>query len=163
MVNLQAFEHKLKVLLSSRRIQGNLSNLAGNIEKERESYAQKMLGLLAGELTTKAIRVEDADEDQPDEELPINHIRMELFFHLSVSELDEFRDRLKDLIQDRNKLIHHFAITFDLMDLEQLDAAEQFVDELRAKLLPLNEQVHDWLCLLPKIGEALRQADLDLP
>jgi hypothetical protein len=162
MVNLQAFEHKLKVLLSSRRIQGDLATLTGNLEKRRASYAQKMLGLLADELTTKAIRVEGTKDDQPDEELPINQMRIELFLHLSSTELEEFRDRLKDLIQDRNKLIHHFAITFDLMAPEQLDAAEQFVDDLRAKFLPLNEQVYAWLSLLPKVSDVLRRADMGL-
>ena len=161
MLNLQLFERKLKSLLAARELQGREEDLPAISQERHASYAKTMLGLLAGELTKKAIRPDDDDEDEC--EIPPDHYRISLTFNLAPAEIEEFKQQLKSLVDDRNNLIHKFTEMFSLRDPDQLDAAEQFIDALRAKFIPLNEIVDQWVSMLPAAFKAIDEALQNAP
>ncbi|WEJ71418.1 hypothetical protein [Pseudomonas sp. PSE14] len=156
MLNFQNFERKLKAILATRDLQGPIGELDTISRTQHSSYAKTMLGLLAGELTRKAIRPTDGVEDEL--ELPADHIRMTITLHLEPAELDAFKRQLKTLVDDRNLLIHKFSEKFSLQEPDQWDAAEQFLDDLRARFIPLNNRVDQWISLLPNTLKALHNA-----
>ncbi len=156
MLNLQLFERKLKAVLAVRELQGPVDELPSISQARHASYSKTMLGLLAGELTKKAIRPENDHDDE--REVPADHFRMSLTINLSPTELDEFKHQLKELVDGRNNLIHKFSEMFSLRNPDQLDAAEQFLDDLRARFIPLNEKVDQWISLFPAAFKALDEA-----
>lgn len=156
MLNLQNFERKLKAILTARELQGPMDELPAISQARHASYAKTMLGLLAGELTKKAIRSSGDHEEEC--EVPADHFRMSLTFYLSPAELDEFTEQLRAVVDDRNKLTHKFTEMFNLQDPEQWETAEKFLDSLRAKFIPLNSKVDHWISMFPAIFKALDKA-----
>ena len=52
---------------------------------------------------------------------------------------------LAKIVQERNELIHHFLLNFNLITIESLKEAEHYLDAQREALLPEHENVKQYL------------------
>lgn len=108
LLKLQLFELTLKATLPSLKMSGFSDELADNLERDRQKLGGKTLGHLVGELS---LRTTLSDEQEIDDAL-IDRPYMSFRFGLEDGEW--LNEKLRQLVDLRNELAHHFLSRFAL-------------------------------------------------
>lgn len=130
MLQLQQYERLLKAMVAHSELSGPPEQLQA-IRDEKVAFAhKKTLGTLVGMLTENYLKLPDlADESEQAE--PIDQIWISFRCQLELPEerYAETKAALKELVDLRNELVHHFLQRFDLWGVDGCVAAEAYLDE----------------------------------
>lgn len=137
-LQLQQFELTLKSILPSLKMSGFSDELTDNIARDRQALVCKTLGHLVGEL---GLRTTLSDEQEIDDAL-IDRPYISVRFGLEDGEW--MNDKLKQLVEMRNELVHHFLSHFALESetschdaISYLSAASNTIKDNREALASL--------------------------
>jgi hypothetical protein len=160
---LQQIELLLKALLSGSGFAGYASEIRAKAAQRAEEISRKTLGQLAQQYHDELLGQGDAPPSAPeDPREPWFSMRIQFKFDQAVVERD--RAVLLALVAERNELAHTFLSRWDLSSTADLEAANNVLDEQRARALPVLEHVKALLEQLQVhrqgIGESLLRGDL---
>lgn len=145
MLQLQQYERLLKAMVAHSELSGPPEQLQ-TFRDEKIAFAhKKTLGTLVGILTENYLKLPDlADESEQTE--PIDQIWISFRCQLELPEerYAETTAALKELVNLRNELVHHFLQRFDLWGLDGCIAAETYLDESYETIDGHYLTLHDW-------------------
>ncbi|MCD6617537.1 OST-HTH/LOTUS domain-containing protein [Aeromonas veronii] len=108
LLQLQQFELMLKAALPTMKVSGFSDELVGNIERYSQFLVGKTLGHLVGQWSQ---RITLGDEQEIDDAL---HNRAYISISVGLEDGEWMREKLKQLVELRNELVHHFLSRFPL-------------------------------------------------
>ncbi|MFM5767422.1 hypothetical protein [Aeromonas caviae] len=109
LLQLQQFELTLKATLPTLKVCGFFDELAGNIERDRQLLGGKTLGHLVGQWSQRTT-LEDEQEIDDDALNGRGYFR----FSFGLEGGEWMNEKLKQLVELRNELVHHFLSRFAL-------------------------------------------------
>lgn len=130
LLRLQQYEILLKALVAHSEISGPAEALQDIRDAQVSSTQKKTLGTLVGMLTERSLALPGTPETEEDSAQDINSIWCSFRFRL---ELDEQRYQttigaLKELVDLRNELVHHFLQRFNIWELQACADANAYLD-----------------------------------
>lgn len=158
-IRLQLLESQLKRYLPMLQLEGSLETLTRAMEDRPYKFAGMTLGQLMGGFTSNYLRPAppegEASCDEP--ALPFGAegtFRIAFTRYVSPQDHDRITGQLRELVQLRNTLVHHFWDSFDLIGIPGCVAAAQYLDDAYQKISIYGKAVAD---LLKGMAEARRQ------
>ncbi|WP_342246953.1 OST-HTH/LOTUS domain-containing protein [Pseudomonas sp. OTU5201] len=130
MLQLQQYERLLKAMVAHSELSGPPERLL-EIRDEKVACAhKKTLGTLVGMLTESYLKLPEPTEE-PAQDEPADREWVSFRFQMELPEdrYAETKAALKELVDLRNELVHHFLQRFDLWDADGCVAAETYLDE----------------------------------
>ena len=130
MLQLQQYERLLKAMVAHSELSGPPKRLR-EIRDEKVACAhKKTLGTLVGMLTESYLKLPDLSDD-PEQAEPIDPVWVSFRCQMELSEerYAETKAALRELVDLRNELVHHFLQRFDLWSVDGCIAAEAYLDE----------------------------------
>lgn len=145
MLQLQQYEQLMKALIVHSEEVGTIDTA----HEERENRAQKVRLATLGNLVTTAsnsfIRTTSFEEESGPMEPPdAPHIRMRLGIQYSPEDGSLILAELKQLVELRNKLIHHFMDQFDVFSIDGCRSASEYLDECYATIKAAHARLNGW-------------------
>lgn len=130
MLQLQQYERLLKAMVAHSELSGPPEQLQAIRDEKVACAHKKTLGTLVGMLTESYLKLPDL-ADEPDQAEPIDQIWVSFRCQMELPEqrYAETKAALKELVDLRNELVHHFLQRFDLWGLDGCIAAEAYLDE----------------------------------
>jgi hypothetical protein len=115
---LQQYERLLKAVLSQHQL---IASATADLETVREeriaAIARSTLGQLAGMMFEDLVLQEGEEKDllsQRDQHSEVVRVGMWCGLHMAPQRWEEARDAVKQLVDLRNELVHHFIERFDV-------------------------------------------------
>jgi hypothetical protein len=108
------------------------------------------MGQVVGALTENYLRIASISSKSDEEFDPPASVTLPLIrttIHIEVSE-DDFKrteQRLADLVDLRNELVHHFLEKFDLSSEDGCQAADTYLDESLKQIETNHEELRCWM------------------
>jgi type I site-specific restriction-modification system R (restriction) subunit len=118
--------------------------------KNRELVSKKTMGQVVGDLTENYLRIGSASSKLDDDYDPPANVTLPLIrttIHIEFSE-DDFKrteQKLADLVDLRNELVHHFLERFDLLSEDGCQAADTYLDESLRQIETNHEELRGWM------------------
>ncbi|WP_262110066.1 hypothetical protein [Aeromonas sp. Marseille-Q5825] len=109
LLQLQQFELTLKATMPTLKVSGFSDELAGNIERDRQLLGGKTLGHLVSQWSQRTTL---EDEQEIDDDTLNGRAYFRFSFGLENGEW--MNEKLKQLVELRNELVHHFLSRFAL-------------------------------------------------
>lgn len=132
LLRIQQLEILMKALVAESVIEGQSGELHEQQDKRKQEVARKTLGQVAGDLTSGYLSPpalkEDQHEDHPGDP---TKIWMRTSFRIEMSREDHLRtqQKLAELIELRNDLVHHFIENHDIWTLDGCARADEYLDD----------------------------------
>ena len=131
----QMLESLYKRITALSQISSPLSEFQKAAQKQIDSVNKKSLGQVASLFLENVISGDsDAFNDPWPDSLKEPLIKFEC--KISGEDVEKWNKRMSGLIDDRNKMIHHFDQVCDLTSLESCKKAEGYLDSLHKSLIP---------------------------
>ncbi|WP_136799685.1 hypothetical protein [Desulfosediminicola ganghwensis] len=142
----QQFEVMLKLLVTHGKFSGYVCDLQGIQDKKKAKVMKQTLGQVAGQFLDNTL----GEYQESNEELPeLKEKGMHMSFSFQIQTDEDFyvktRENIAKLVKERNDLIHHFPLNYNLNTLDGLKEAEQYLDSQRESLLPEYDNVKRYL------------------
>ena len=155
-LNLQKMEGMLKRLVAFADIKGSSSELQNQLNELRDSVSKKTMGVVVGELCEKIYSEAEELEGPPDLKEPWMSFR----FRIEASEesVDALKDAFATLVEERNDLIHHKLLKFDVHSMESCVELISALDAQNDRIRPIYDYLQDQLKSLGRMGSVTRQA-----
>lgn len=138
----QQFEIMLKSLVTYGNFSGYVCDLQDNLEKQKERVMRKTLGQLTGQFLENT---HGEYQEIGEERTELKEKKMHMSFSFQVQADEEYyqktKENLERIVKERNDLIHHLPLNFNLNTLEGLREAEIYLDAQRENILPEYENV----------------------
>lgn len=130
MLQLQQYERLLKAMVAHSELSGPPERLQAIRDEKIACAHKKTLGTLVGMLTESYLKLPDL-ADEPEQAEPSDQIWVSFRCQMELSEerYAETKVALKELVDLRNELVHHFLQSFDLWSVDGCLAAESYLDE----------------------------------
>ncbi|MBH3441886.1 OST-HTH/LOTUS domain-containing protein [Pseudomonas luteola] len=130
MLQLQQYERLLKAMVAHSELSGPPERLQAIREEKVACAHKKTLGTLVGMLTESYLKLPELT-DEPEQAEPIDQVWVSFRCQIELSEkrYAETKAALKELVDLRNELVHHFLQRFDLWAVDGCVAAEAYLDE----------------------------------
>lgn len=118
--------------------------------KNRELVSRKTMGQVVGDLTENYLRVASTSSKSDEDYDPPTNVTLPLIrttVHIEFSE-DDFKrteQKLADLVELRNELVHHFLEKFDLFSEDGCQAADTYLDESLRQIETNHEELRGWM------------------
>lgn len=130
MLQLQQYERLLKAMVAHSKLSGPPERLQAIRDEKVACAHKKTLGTLVGMLTESYLKLPDL-ADEPEQVEPIDQIWVSFRCQMELPEerYAETKTALKELVNLRNELVHHFLQLFDLWSVDGCIAAESYLDE----------------------------------
>lgn len=132
-LRLQQLELVIKAILAFSKIEGHPEDLLTNLERRKESFATKTLGQLVGELTGAYFLPgvgEDTESPPSNDQDPTRaYFRMTCVTQLEEAAYEQTKIALRELVDVRNELVHHFMSRFELFSVAGCEAAVAYLDK----------------------------------
>jgi hypothetical protein len=132
LLRLQQYERQLKALVAHGELSGPADQLSTISEQKIAGAQKKTMGTLIGMLTESFLTPphtnEEASQSEPDigDQIGLRHrYRLEM----TAEQYEALKADLKELVDLRNKLVHHFIERFDLWTESGCQAADGFLEE----------------------------------
>lgn len=131
LLRLQQYELLLKALVAHSDIAGPPDQLQALRDEKIACAHKKTLGTLVGMLTEGCLTTNEADE-------PADHeantsggfwFRTRFQMELDPDQYETTRSDLKELVDLRNELVHHFLERFNFWQADECAAADAFLDD----------------------------------
>lgn len=130
MLQLQQYERLLKVMVAHSELSGPAERLQELRDEKVACVHKKTLGTLVGMLTESYLKLPDLpDESEHAERSDRIWFSFRYQMELPEERYVETKAALKELVDLRNELVHHFLQRFDLWSAEGCVAAEAYLDE----------------------------------
>jgi len=143
-MNFQKIEFMLKHLISRSQCHGTISSLASNLEKSESDIHKKSLGLLAKDLFNTVYA--DSELMEPPADVNEPWISFKFSSETDVSNQNDLKLQLENLINNRNELIHHKLHSIRTNSESNLQELIDFLDQQNEDIIPIFE----WLQSLGK-------------
>lgn len=171
-VLFQEFEVMLKFLVTYGKISGYACDLEEIKEKHKTKVMKTTLGQVAGQFIENAVgEYQKVDEDLPELKEKVAYVSFSFRIQSDEKFYLKTKENIANIIQQRNDLIHHLSLNFDLNTIESLKEAEKYLDEQREAILPEHDRVKQYLKVLDECrkelvkyinsGELMRKWKLD--
>lgn len=131
LVRLQQYEILLKAMVAHGDIEGPPEQLQALQAEKIASAKKKTMGTLVGLLTENYLTAGEVDEDG-DDECPGNGgmwFRHRFQMNLDAERYEAVKVNLKELVDLRNELVHHFLERFNIWAEDGCAAADAFLEE----------------------------------
>lgn len=127
LLRVQQYEQLIKAMVAHHQVSGPICNLESIRVAQVDATAGKTLGTLVGDLIGSYVA---ADEIDPPEDTTINSpenvnwYAMQMTLSLPGEEFAQVERELRELVQLRNDLVHHFINQHDLWSSDGCRAAQ---------------------------------------
>lgn len=145
MLQLQQYERLLKAMVTHSEWSGPPERLQAIRDEKIACAHKKTLGTLVGMLTESYLKLPDL-ADEPEQAEPSDQIWVSFRCQMELSEerYAETKAALKELVDLRNELVHHFLQRFDLWSVDGCIAAESYLDESNETIDGHYLTLRDW-------------------
>lgn len=145
MLQLQQYERLLKAMVAYSELSGPPERLQAIREEKVACAHKKTLGTLVGMLTESYLKLPNLVDEQEQAE-PIDQIWVSFRCQMELPEerYAETKAALKELVDLRNELVHHFVQRFDLWGVDGCIAAESYLDESNETIDGHYLTLRDW-------------------
>lgn len=135
----QQIERMLKFLLANHSFAGYVHEMEAKLKSQKEKVEKKTMGSLVGdffeETATGKRQLREAPDDLVAPWFSFGGVELESAYH------EERKLALASTVAERNELVHHFLSRWDLMSVESVRGADEYLDRQREKVLPEFEQL----------------------
>lgn len=142
LVVFQQVEHALKILTTHARFRAPASEFAERFGKHAQSIRKQSMGTLAGQLT-EAILLQDESDATPQE---IDEAWFGFGFRIETDAESVARHEaeLKELVDRRNELVHHFLPRWQAAVNGDAEAALDWLDAQREAAVGILDRLQGW-------------------
>jgi hypothetical protein len=151
----QQIEHLLKHLMGSSRVEGTLASMQANLEERQSRFHKQTLGQLAGQFVDELLA--DAGEREGPEDLKEAWFSFGFTIQTDSAFVEQHTAEMKGVVDARNDLIHHFLPRWSPASNESTEAALAYLDEQRAKALPMRDRLQGYVNALHDAATAHAQ------
>lgn len=150
----QQIEALLKFLVANHRRDGNTSNFEERLQQRTEKTNKQMMGKLVEQFTDGILSDAGEPNAEPEEQ---NQIWMSFTFTTSGDRefYEAQRADMKRMVDERNDLIHHFMPRWQPDSPEKMGEAAKYLDEQRARVLPMFEHLRSVSKALIDVGQSM--------
>lgn len=156
LLRLQQYERLVKAMIASSGISGPSRRMRALQEEKTESVQKKTLGTLVGIFTenylTHSASDEQAEKIDLEDDLPWISFRLQA--EMSLERLERTKSELKELVELRNKLVHHFIEFFDIQSERGCIDADDFLDQSFATIDQQYRELHDGALSMQEVRTA---------
>ncbi len=145
------FEHTLKFLTTNARFHAPASQFAERFAKRAESVAKTTMGNLAGKLTYTVLAQEKQDETPDVVEEAWFGFRFTL--ETDAESIARLEVELKELVDRRNELVHHFLPRWQAAVDGDAEAALIWLDAQREAAVGMLDRLRGWAQTLESVGK----------
>ena len=146
MLRLQQYERLLKAIVAHHELAGPAHSIQGIRDARVQDAATKTLGTLIGQLMDSYVVVEGPERKILGDGTPTDVISFGFRATLQMMAQDyaRTRDGLKELVDLRNGLVHHFVERYDLWQADGCIAARQHLLNCYTRIDTHYEQLRSW-------------------
>jgi hypothetical protein len=130
LICIQQYEGLLKALISESEVAGTTDSFESNLNARRERLRTQSLGLLVKQLSASILRtvpIPDSHDAPHSTALPV--FRMRFGIQLDEAQLAQVEQDLRQLVDLRNRLVHHLLDEFDVFSVAGCEAALVHLEE----------------------------------
>ncbi|PJE41924.1 MAG: hypothetical protein CUR33_11005 [Pseudomonas sp.] len=147
MLQLQQYERLLKAMVAHSELSGPPERLQAIRDEKVACAHKKTLGALVGMLTESTLKLSELSAESHETEVDNGEQSWFSFrFQMELPEerYAETKAALKELVDLRNELVHHFLQRFDLWSVDGCKAAESYLDESNETIDGHYLTLRDW-------------------
>lgn len=171
LLQFQRLELLLKYLLGRHQGSYTIETMVDEMKRREQAQERKTLGLLAGDLFEKVILKQSSGDFVHADGADSGTFSHRFGITIDEEIHREWQTRLKDLVEERNQLVHLSLLTWDLDTINGCQAVVAALNEQRGRILAELEGVkryHDFFTqcmkelheeLIPAIPEGARHCD----
>jgi hypothetical protein len=141
LLKFQRLELLLKYLLGRHQGSYTIETMVDEMKRGEKAQEKKTLGLLARDLFEKVILKPISDDVVPVDGEDSGKFSHRFGITITEEIHQEWQSRLKDLVDERNQLVHLSLLTWDLDTIEGCQAVVAALDEQRGRVVAELEQV----------------------
>jgi hypothetical protein len=141
LLQFQRLELLLKYLLGRHQGAYTIETMVDEMKRCEKAQERKTLGLLAGDLFEKVILKQTRGDVVPADGAGSGKFSYRFGITITEEIHQEWQSRLKDLVDERNQLVHLSLLTWDLDTIEGCQAVVAVLDEQRGRIVAEFEQV----------------------
>lgn len=147
MLRLQQYEALLKATVAHHELTGPADSLERIRDRRVEETATNTLGVLIGKLMESYVVVSGVERELMGADIQADAIGFGFRMTLQMDAEDYARTRagLKDLVELRNGLVHHFIERFDLRQADACAAAKEYLMTCYDRIDAHYEQLRSWI------------------
>lgn len=158
MLRLQQYERLLKALLVAHEVRGTPSTVESAHAERAAEHARLNLGELAKRLFKSFVVPDDAEQsdEAATEGESVTEIAFRSTFQIEMTreEYEQTKQAVKDFVDLRNTLVHHFLELFDVWTVEGCSDAVEYLQHSYARVDAHLSQLKQW-------ADSLNQARLE--
>lgn len=154
---LQAYERLLKKLAIEHKVSGNAECLVQAREDRVNSFSNKTLGMVVGELTGTFLTQSPPDDpepkvvsDCPPESESGDWFVYEYSIQMTTENFAQAKKDWAELVALRNQLVHHFSERFDLKEESDCHIAAEYLDACYASIDEHYQKLRQWFTNMEK-------------
>lgn len=146
LLRLQQYERLLKALVAHHELAGPMHSLEGIRDARIQDAATKTLGTLIRRFLDDYVVTDDSQREILGDDIPTDVISFGFRMNIQMTAEDYARTResLKELVDLRNGLIHHFIEQHDLWQADGCAAAREHLLTCYARIDEHYEQLRSW-------------------
>ncbi|OEO25922.1 hypothetical protein AX279_10895 [Pseudomonas sp. J237] len=147
MLQLQQYERLIKAMVAHSELSGPPERLQAIRDEKIACAHKKTLGTLVGILTESTLKLSEPSAESHETEVDNGEQSWFSFRYqreLSEEQYAETKVALKELVDLRNELVHHFLQRFDLWSVDGCIAAESYLDESNETIDGHYLTLRDW-------------------
>lgn len=146
-LQFQRVELLLKNLLGLHQGAYTMETMVDEMKRREQAQERRTLGLLAGNLFEKVILTPASGEFVPADGADSGEFSHRFGITITEEIHQEWQSRLKDLVEERNQLVHLALLTWDFDTIEGCQAVVAALDEQHGRIVAELQQVkryHDF-------------------
>ncbi len=132
LLRIQQLEVMVKSMVAHSVIESESGDVHGFLDRRKQDVAKKTLGQVVGDLTTDILSL-PANEDEQQQEHPGDPtkilFRASFRTEMSPENHQSTQLRLAELVELRNKLVHHFVEIHDIWTVAGCATADAYLDD----------------------------------
>lgn len=132
LLRIQQLEALVKSMVAHSVIEGDSGDMHSFLDKRKQDVAKKTLGQVVGDLTTDLLSLPaNGESQQQGHPRDPTKIWFRTSFQIEMSPEDHQRSqqRLAELVEVRNKLVHHFIEIHDIWSVAGCASADAYLDD----------------------------------
>jgi hypothetical protein len=141
LLQFQRLELLLKYLLERHQGSYTIETMVDEMKRREKAQERKTLGLLSGDLFEKVILKPASDDFLPADDAKEGQFSHRFGIRIAEEVHQEWQSRLKDLVDERNRLVHLSLLNWDLDTIEGCQAVVAELDEQRGRIVAEFERV----------------------
>lgn len=160
LLRFQQVERLMKFLVINAQVTITSAGHSPEYLEQVSFFRRRTMGQLLPEFLGRVLA--DAGTQEP-EVSPINAAQVRITYRLELggdeARIHEYQDQFTRMIEQRNKLVHHFLSEWPLDSAEAIRNAIEYLDRQREELIPLHDHlqsmVDGFVACIKNVGEFL--------